>query len=326
MALSHIMGRVYSPGELAAGHYPESTQVHVETATALMRQAIDMSQDRPPGEAVEALVYGSVALGLHSRRSDLDAILVTPDASEIADGLTLARSIARLQAAGHVAIEPIIISQTALRVGDHPSISDLLFREHLQTVVHGSPYKVGDPTRYLRGQDRYALTADEQFRTVHQTTTRYVEHKKHGALTALADGDVSITKALQRSFELPSSLSRIMVRVKQLDQLRKHGGWNMNELPPTAAVGRQDLEAMVYAVAPPDSAWGEHASWLIAQNRQYTEALESTIGGETTIEIYDAWLQRITPDVLERTYQLGVAASTLLLRSAANIETPSVHS
>jgi hypothetical protein len=278
-----------------------------------MNQIDCMNRGRAPGATIDAMVYGSVALQDHTRRSDLDMLAVVPDATEAKDGPALARAIVRLQATGHVAIEPVILSNSAVKAGSHPAITDLLFTEHLRAMEQDNPYVIGHPTIHMRSLEHCSSDVAGQLKAARAMTARYVEHKKHTSITAQSDGDVPVTKALQRSLELPSSLARKMVRVAQLEQLRRGGGWDLDELPLTNTASRYNLEEMVYAVAPADSHWGEHAGRLIEQNRGYTDLLESTITGQTSVDAYDAWLQQTTPDALQHSYQLAIAAGDILL-------------
>lgn len=305
------MGRVFSPEELGAGHYPQPG------AHALAAEQI-IEQLQAIGDSVTgALIYGSEAMGYATRRSDLDILVRYNDTDSSAHETQQAieDAIARVQAQTNVYIEPNIIGEAEVAAGTHQFAKDLPFIDHLVTMSHESPYRFGDATRGFTGLSDYP--AEDQLLLAREITERYLEIKvlKFEELAKR----VSL-KGLQRALELPSAISRKL-------QICEQPADDLHDDP--AFYRRKNLEARLQAIAAVNPAIAEPAAWLVKHDQEYTELLEDTIarlesGAIDRTEIlarYGSWVTVVSPLAIKKAMELAGAAGEYLESQSAAVTT-----
>lgn len=172
------MGRVFTTEEVACGLYPASIDEHKIAAATFIEGIDTINEERPASQQIAGLVYGSVALGLQSRRSDLDALVILPDEDAADTGLAVGRLLADIREQTHVSSDMSALSRSAAREGSHLAAMDGLFVEHLQFAERKSPYVAGRPSEYMPSlEERFP---DPSLRTLvaHAITQAYIEGKK----------------------------------------------------------------------------------------------------------------------------------------------------
>jgi len=112
---------------------------------------------------------------------------------------------------------------------------------------------------------------------------------------------------IQRAFELPTAITRKLVRLQQLRACKMS---SIVELPPHF-YQRDGLasHAKTYYDASPE--WAECSTWLIARDGEYTELLNDTVAGSTSLKEYEAWLHDIARPSYQKALHLSIAAEAL---------------
>lgn len=301
------MGRVYTPQEIAAGHYPATLDAHTEVAARFI-EGIAHEQATEP-YYIDAMVYGSVAVGQHNRRSDVDVLALLPDdEQEGRAGQTVANLAASLAAEHHVYIEPNIASRRTAMAGAAPATVDGLFGDYLLRMAYHTPYITGNPAAYLPSMSHRWPDRDDQIRAAQAIAIKYIERKKSVALRVLASSDLPMPTLVQRAFEAPSAITRKLEAVARLADIRQNG------YTEGRSQSREHLEQRACTMEPDDRNWHAAAAWLIGHNRAYSEVLEETIAGERSLTNYSNWLNDIAPEAARHMYNLAVAAGHQLCR------------
>jgi hypothetical protein len=214
------------------------------------------------------MVYGSIAKGTATLRSDLDVLITHVDDSHPVAMIKELREIfADVEDHTHVTVESNIWPSSSLTSGNHTI--DAQFYDHLRTV--GLRWKIGDPLAGMKlGKEGYG----EVFR-------RYYLHKVRGFTTALSDTSLELDyKKLQRALELPSALGR-----KALSTLHHYG----HDIPVTPGeLSKKDVLGWCMSLGlleRPDirRPWQE----LLALDAGYDEALIDAVSGYTSVDTYE---------------------------------------
>lgn len=146
-----------------------------------------------------AIVFGSVALGAYSIRSDLDGLVVRTDASKDS-AEAVKRIVCKSDPGGRLPIGLIAHTKDILASGRHEV--DEFFGDHLSgdgRLVYGN-----DPAEYVRFSNN----------TPESTLLSYIRHKKRSVSLAFAGESIAErTKGMQRTLELPLAVGRKTIRV-----------------------------------------------------------------------------------------------------------------
>jgi hypothetical protein len=187
------MGRVFSFEQVKGGEVPERS----DFKQSLDRFRIATGDEIEKGTISGAVVFGSVALGSYSIRSDFDCMIVPYDHSR--SSIEAIRRISHnTNPTGRIEFNPIIHSQARLELGNHEI--DSFFGEHL--TGEGRIVVGRDPSEYLHFADRDAA----------EVLHNYIRHKKRSVARAFSINESERYKGLQRVLELPLAIGRKAIR------------------------------------------------------------------------------------------------------------------
>lgn len=253
------MGRVFSYEEIKSGKIP--TPDDFEIAKDVFANMVEIEIDR--GNIDGAFIYGSVAIGTQSCRSDFDALVSLTEGSpeNYIATRAICSEIKRLTKIT-VPIEAFAYAKDDLKTGQHTI--DRLFGVHLSggdRIVIGE----NDPAVYMTFCGNNPSAKD--------IFASYLYSKKFRMNSAyLPTDDLDAANGgLQRLLELPNSIGR-----KALQALAESG-----KLPPIqiSSVDKQLIANQGHDLF---TQYGINEGFddLVAANRDYDKALESAIQGD----------------------------------------------
>lgn len=189
------MGRVFLERQIENGEVP--TLEDFNYAAQYFRSSVE--QEIEAGTVDGAVIFGSVAIGAATIRSDLDCMIVPVDHSaEAFDAIARIRG-AVFNYAHRVPVNSSLHHRTRLASGNHEI--DRFFGSHLtgeQRVVIGN-----DPADYMRFRDTPA----------EDILLGYIAHKMRGvAQLPITYTPEEHAKAMQRILELPLAVGRKALR------------------------------------------------------------------------------------------------------------------
>ena len=290
------MGKVFSPEEVDSGAVPE-IGAHYLAADHILEmvwggqrmlpgiptlESPDFPQ-RPEHGIESLLVYGSTALGTANRRSDLDVAIVYDTFAR--QPLTFCKGIfEQVSREYRIPIETSAHPIGALGNGLRHTI-DFSFASHLHKMDAESSWRFGKPVWPNWERQSSDTTIDRLL----PATVAYVANKRKSfAGAVLEDNRKPDYKRLQRAFEIPAAIGRKIVMLyyssgqEEVDPTNKGqaAGFVLAKMTEIADNSRR-IE--------PDTI-GKFSA-LCDKNDYYTQLLEQTVAGQTSLSEYKEWLQ-----------------------------------
>jgi predicted nucleotidyltransferase len=299
------MGKIFTPEEIREERYPQDG-AHKEAAEELRRSCAALQPEYPAISS--ACVYGSVALGLANRRSDIDGVCLL-DSNE--DGVAVRREIAglerRAEALYATPVDMSVWRADEWRKGLGVSAGDYLFLEHICPTAASTPYRLGEPAEVLYGAMRFSNAAG-QLELAHRSAAAYLANKAQFFTYRMSHDknpdDRAVT--LQRAYELPSALGRKLLRLDFLAEWRRE-----NDTPHILGsspeqYGRPLLATGFTALLDGDTKHLAHA--LTRNDSEYDEVLEDAIDGRKGLAGYGQYLADCYGQSVEYALGLTLAA------------------
>ncbi|MDP2649277.1 MAG: nucleotidyltransferase domain-containing protein [bacterium] len=274
------MGKVYGWQEIEQKQVPEPTDFIA--AKQLLMHVLDGYVRR--GQLYGAMVYGSVAKGTPSRRSDFD-LLIIPENSAILSELGLV--FEELKQVTKVGVEPHCILRSAAERGDHTI--DTLFMHHFLILPEDQRSIVGrDPVGILTGNGipgvyAYRSYLDNKMRNFSKAPMERKEDK--------------IYENVQRALEAPINIGR-----RTLQALHHIGQFTMVRDGKEAIVNnfRQIFDGTDLL---PDF------EVLLSMDREYSSVLDHALNDQVSEEEYREYISKVwregIPRALSWTMLLG---------------------
>ena len=187
------MGRVFSIAEVKGGAVPAMADFETSLEGFLTAAEQEIKQGTIDG----AVIFGSVAIGSYSRRSDLDCMIVPPDYSQPSIA-AIRRVMAQANQGDKVQVNPIMHSRSRLASGNHEI--DRFFGVHL--TGEGRLVRGNDPAEYMchAARSSEAILYD------------YIHNKKRNIMSVFHAEDAERYKYLARILELPLAVGRKALR------------------------------------------------------------------------------------------------------------------
>lgn len=244
------------------------------------------------------MIYGSTTT-MPSVRSDLDVLTifdadtVTPDDLEDIDRLSL-----QTHEAFHTQSEINMLLLNEHSTPDDHNL-DSLFGMHLHHTIMESPkWAIGDPEQHIPLEP---LTPSSAL----QILNHYSTHKERRFLKSLREslsGEIDYA-ALQRAFELPSSLGRKAVTALRYEQMELSGTeYNREQLSETG-------ETLLVSHSHNDDAIQAHR-YLATMNKEYSTLLDDALAGRIPEQQYQAWITGVSRPALQNARILATAWKT----------------
>lgn len=290
------MGKVFSSEEiarervpeigahyLAADHIIEMVTGGQQTLPGMPRFDVADSPSRPRDGIESLLVYGSTALRTANRRSDLDVAIVydvsSPHPLKVCQGI-----FRQVSHEYNLPIETSAHPVGALGNGLRHTI-DISFARHLHQMDDTSSWRYGKPIWPNWEQQDSHATIDRLL----PATLAYLANKRKSFAGALLEDDRQPDyKRLQRAFEVPAAIGRKIVMLyhssgpEEVDPANKVQASEF-VLAKMAEIADNDPRVEPGAI--------EKFRLLCNQNSYYTNLLEQTVTGQTTLADYRQWLQ-----------------------------------
>lgn len=272
------MGVVYSPDQVEQGYIPNAPVAHQRAAEFLMDELVEL--DLP------SLVYGSVAVGTPTRRSDLDLLVLSLD-DELMPTLDFMQwAETQVDDRWHVKVESNIIPFSHLSPPSHTV--DPLLLIHLRAAEIISPYVYQKPVERVSETTLYPVDSISIIRDY-----LGAKHKKFTRAKTSTDPDTF--KVMQRVLELPKSIATklfVLSRFEEQDHTSRQQSSIIDEL----------FSAAEQSTAAIDS--------LSRLDEEYNEILVAAIGGLATSQEYSQWIYGNFDTALKLAVQ-GVAAAII---------------
>lgn len=261
MVLYAQMGRVFSFDEIEAGRVPKPE--YFDSAKHMTLGWMDSMLEN--GEIEGGLVFGSVASGTASIRSDFDMVLVINDYT-VPQRIRSLRDL--IKAAFHIPMEPILIPLELAHTSLHSLDSDFLF--HMS--------KVGDENVVGRHPVSLIKPNNPDIIEVH---TGYLASKLRKFRDGFfIEGQDAKLKTLQRALEAPVSIGRRTLRTIGIPQEDTDGNFNDTKKNVTRLF-RQHFG---------DTRLGNGFDACLAQDAEYSALLKAAMQGEVSRHEYDEYV------------------------------------
>lgn len=290
------MGKVFRSEHIQEGGYPELGD-QFDIAQSFMDQAAALP------DLHAAIIFGSTAIGNPRRRSDVDLALAYDGSrpSQIADFHFALKEMVQKMPHGQL-IEPHIVSRLSLEEPKQARKGDVLLTEHLRLMAVESVIPGINEEAFANMADPLReCTIDQATELAQQVTEAYLLHKRRKFFSAALTDEFSHAK-LQRAFELPTAITRKLVRVQALRSKSKHAAFS------AGFYDRDSLARISLRDFAPAGDWHTSAAWLIERDNEYSELLEETIAGQVTIKEYDKWLMNVSAPSYQHAIRLSIAA------------------
>lgn len=190
------MGKVYEFEEIAEHKVPRTDDFLTAKEMALK----SLSALAEKGMIHGAKVFGSVAKGTPSERSDFDLLIVTLHDQSL---ISLQNIFADIRMETNVGIEPLVVSEEFAKRGDHSV--DLMFMEHLANIPNEGNVAGLDPMTILKPSGDLPPTM-----VLKQYLIQKLRRFREGVFV---DSKSDQYKLLQRALEEPVNLGRRILQI-----------------------------------------------------------------------------------------------------------------
>lgn len=265
------MGKIYSLDQI---HRAPEFIPRAEDFEAAARNFTDTSREAiEAGVLSGAVIYGSVAGGTQTIRSDFDCMVIPYDHSDAS--LAVVNSIVRATR-GDAPIEINAIKHHKRRLESGSHEIDEYFGEHLT-----------GPFRTVLGEDLGTYIRFSGYGT-YEELLRYIQHKKRSVTLGDDSSNTETLKAMQRTLELPLAIGRKALMVLQRENHFPSLTFNSGDKSHTAQLAIAMFDSFGLADVP-------HR--LVTMDRDYTHVLTQTLVGNTTDAEYQESLDEIKESI-----------------------------
>ena len=259
------MGKIYDYSDIANHNIPCPKDF------ALTKQLIleGLSAQVEKGEVLGAKVFGSVALGKPSVRSDFDLVVILEDEKANAG---LIDCVERVHEKTHVEIEPVAISKSFAEQGLHNI--DRLYYGHIISVPSDGN-EVGQPiVSILKPLSTPIVEVHKQY------LTQKVRRFRSGLFT---HSESQKNQTLQRALEAPANIGRRMLQTLSWMGLI------------TTQVDVDDSKSIVYSeyrrIFGNSDTFQRGFDFLVLKDAEYVNVLRDAMQGKTTQQEYEAYIK-----------------------------------
>lgn len=290
------MGKIFTAESVAREAVP-----HLGSQERAAYEFMEMTSDIPHLKA--AIVFGSTALGNARRRSDVDIAVAYEESADLSDFFINLRDTVQVLPHGEL-VEPFIIDSRSLTDSTAALQGDVFMAEHLRLTARASKIpginadifaNMPDPLTELPPAQAAALAE--------QVATNYVTNKIRKFFNASRQNDTSNYHRLQRAFELPTAITRKLVRLQTVRSRYSHQAFQAHfyDRDNLAQEGQKLNEVL-------GDEWTRCSAWLIERDKEYSELLEDTLEGSLPISAYQRWLDNVAQPSFDQALRLSVAA------------------
>lgn len=277
------MGKIFTFDEIENGLVPNPDKF----ATAKIQVIDSLRQLVTTGEVVGAIVFGSVAKGSPSERSDFDLLVITPQEP-------VNNHISEIMSAvfndTNVAIEPIIIPEGLARRGMHTI--DESFAIHIKQIPTETNLVGKNPSEVLVPFNLPLLKVHEQY------LAQKLRRLREGMFTR---SKVDRQRVLQRALEAPVNTGR-----RTLQALHRLGATEMTLLDD----GKPyviNLFREVFGNTP----LVDDFNLILQQDARYTQLLKDTLNGNVGRDEYDRELNNLSNKAIPTALRWGNEIATV---------------
>lgn len=290
------MGKLFSFAEIQQGMVPNRDDFRTAKTTVMhgLKQAVT------DGEILGGLVYGSVAKGTPSERSDFDLLVITPSEkhpevfNDLLNGIFYATRIS---------IEPVVIPEDLARKGIHTI--DESFYLHLKNSTMDENIAGQNPTDMLVPYSMPLIKVHEQY------LAQKMRRLREGMFT---HSETDKLRVLQRALEAPINTGRRTLQAF-------HALGVTNELPDDDGKG-EVINSCNRLFK--DSGLINNFNTLLFQDAYYTELLRETVKKNIREEEYNREINELSktavPAALQWCHDIATLYSRLLEGANPNTE------
>lgn len=291
------MGLVYSPEAVAEARVPDISDQY-DAAQRLIDECAEWAGETEANDEPHPrgwMVYGSVAKGEATRRSDVDLLVVFDRENEVYIRRELFTLIESVQVQFTVFVEHNLYSVNDARAGRHNL--DRLFVGHLLEAQRHSRWSAGKPASHFNPGGIGTETLDE-VREIIMAYTLAKTQKFSRAKT----GSTQDLRSLQRAFELPAALERKFKRLADL--------MDMENSPSSLVLPSLIANNPPYYGGLPNV--DSHLNWLVKEDREYSGLLELVLDGQMKLQDYIDWLEGKYEESIDHALRLSLGVLALL--------------
>jgi predicted nucleotidyltransferase len=264
------MGKIFSYSEIEEGRVPTSSDFSL--AKDLAFSALTTSIDK--GEVRGAAVFGSVAKGTPSERSDFDLLMITQEEKSL-DAVVEAFDL--IYQRTNVGIEPIIIPDALARRGFHTM--DASFYIHLQKTLNDENVVGTNPLDIMVPFDLSLTKVHEQY------LIQKLRRLREGIFT---HSQADEYRVLQRALEAPINTGR-----RTLQALHELGALEEPLVDDSKASVKRFFREVFTGTT-----LGEGFNSLIQQDDNYTTLLRAALAGDISQSEYDEQVHLMTRECI----------------------------
>lgn len=290
------MGKVFLFEEIQQGLVPKTENFAIAKKLTL-GSLQELVRD---GEVVGAMVFGSVAKGLPSERSDFDLLVITTEEGQYSG---LEGTFDKVFQDTRVGVEPIVIPEHLARNGLHTI--DESFAIHLGQVPVEENIVGQNPNDIL-------VPFDLPLERVHE---QYLAQKLRRLREGIfARSQTDRLRVLQRALEAPANTGR-----RTLQALNKLGAINK-----TLVEDAKPQVTMLFREVFGNTTIVDGFNVLLQQDTEYTQLLRGALSGNVSRAEYDRELNNLTntaiPTALRWESEIATVYGRLLEGGKASLE------
>lgn len=258
-----------------------------------------------------AIIFGSTALGNANRRSDIDVAVAYNDKGDLPAFFTELRDTVQSFPQGEL-IEPFVVGNQSLTDAKTALQGDVFMAEHLRLAARESDLPGINADAFATMPDMLTELPPAQAASLaEQVATTYITNKVRKFFNASRQNDTSNYRRLQRAFELPTALTRKLVRLQTIRSQYHNQAFQAQfyDRDNLAHESQQLSESL-------GNEWTQCSTWLIEKDQEYSQLLENTLEGSVSISAYQKWLEDVARPSFDHALRLSVAA--LAIRNNAN--------
>lgn len=264
------MGKIFSYSEIGEGRVPTTSDFSLAKDLAFSALTTSIGQ----GEVSGAAVFGSVAKGAPSERSDFDLLVITQEEKPL-DGLKGAFDL--IYQLTNVGIEPIIIPDALARRGFHTM--DASFYIHLQKTLNDENVVGTNPLDIMVPFDMPLTKVHEQY------LIQKLRRLREGIFT---HSQADEYRVLQRALEAPINTGRRTLQaLYELGVVQK----------PLIDDGKASVKRLFGEIFT-GTTLGEGFNTLIQQDDNYTTLLRGVLVGDVNQSEYDEQVHLMTRECI----------------------------
>lgn len=264
------MGKIFSYSEIEEGRVPTTSDFSLAKDLAFSALTSSISRNEVSGAAV----FGSVAKGTPSERSDFDLLVITQEEKPLD---TVVEAFDLIYQRTNVGIEPIIIPDALARRGFHTM--DASFYIHLQKTLNAENVVGTNPLDIMVPFDLSLTKVHEQY------LIQKLRRLREGIFT---HSQADKYRVLQRALEAPINTGR-----RTLQALYELG--SLEE--PLVDDGKASVKRL-FGEMFTGTTLGEGFNTLIQRDDSYTTLLRAALAGDISQPEYDEQVHLMTRECI----------------------------